>query len=90
MVDRHYKFIYSPQVESALSDAPSTVLDAFFALLEGLHAYPFPGTALLGVMDYKENDIPGGGFTAAFDNGLLLFQVMADYPLIRLVQITWL
>lgn len=45
---------------------------------------------MLGVMDYKENDIPGGGFTAAFDNGLLLFQVMADYPLIRLVQITWL
>jgi hypothetical protein len=89
MAAKRYSFQYSPQVGGALEEAPEAVLNDFFTLLEGIGRFPFPGTSLLGVQHYKETDVPGG-YTASFDDGLLLFQVMADYPIIKLIQITWL
>lgn len=88
MAKRH-KFLYSPQVKKALEDASPDVIEAFLGLLEGLQRYPFPGTALLGVLPYRETDL-AGAYTATFGDGLLLFQVMVDYPLIKLVEIVWL
>lgn len=90
MATKRYSFQYSPQVSEALKSASPAVLLSFYTLLEGIGEYPFPGASLLGVLEYKEKDLPGGGYTATFDNGLLLFQVMADYPIIKLIQITWL
>lgn len=89
MAAKRFSFQYSTQVSDSLQEAPLEVLESFFVLLDGIGRYPFPGTSLLGVQPYKETDVPNG-YSASFDDGLLLFQVMADYPIIRLIQITWL
>lgn len=43
---------------------------------------------MLGVRELKDHG--PSMFTAPFDDGLLLYQVMSDYPIIKLVQVTWL
>lgn len=90
MTPKRYRF-HGEQVLEQIDEAPEDVKEEFLALLTGLqdHPHPLPGEALLGVMPLKEKR--GGMFTAPFDDGLLVYQVMADYPIIKLIQVvTWL
>lgn len=75
----------------ACKGAPPEAVSAILTILEGLCHYPFPGTALLGVMEYKETDLRDA-FTAAFSfgengGGFVLFQVHEDKRVLRLINI---
>lgn len=71
-------------------DAPEDVWDEFYSTLETLSQdgpYPEdqPG---MGVLTYQEPSRPNC-FTIPFDHGLLLYQVMRDFPVIKLVDAFW-
>lgn len=84
---RRYRFRYYPGVRDALSTAPPEARHAFGELLRILETHPFPNESLVGVLEYKETDLRGA-YTVPFgETNLLLFQVMADYPLIRLIDV---
>jgi hypothetical protein len=80
--------VVGDHVLAALDTWPLPDLADFIGLLEQLKRDPYPGGDA-GVLRFTE---PGArltnAFTAPFDRAILLFQVMADYPVIRLVQVT--
>ena len=61
----------------------------FYSLVEKMAANP--NASGLGVRPLKlGTHPPGGWYSAPFDRALLIFQMMADFPLIRLLYVTWL
>jgi hypothetical protein len=85
-----FRFTWNRQVTDALREAPQEIEAEFLTLLEALERNPKPvPKSLLRIMEFKDPSSLRGGFTAPFDDGLLLYQVMADYPIVKLVQVTW-
>lgn len=66
--------------------APDQVRADLAELLDRLIVNPKDGR--VGVMELRGDDWPA--YTAPFDRAILLFSLTADYPCIRLLQITWL
>jgi hypothetical protein len=87
---KRYQFV-GKRVIDQIAEAPAPIQKDFWTVLEVLqdHPHPIPGKSLLGVLELKDPQLPSG-YTVPFDNGLLVYQVMADYPIIQLVQVTWL
>lgn len=73
------------------SFASDDVYEEFYDLLEVLMEYgPYPAdNPALGIMEERDPRRPNG-FTVPFDAGLLAYQVMLDYPVIKLVDAFWL
>jgi hypothetical protein len=89
-VPKRYSF-YGKKIFDEIFEASPAIQRDFFDLLQGLRDDPqhLPGKALLGVLPLKDPRL-AGAYTAPFDNGLLVYQVMADYPIIMLIQVSWL
>lgn len=85
-----YTFEPSPEFVEKLTSLPFTAAP-LKKLLEGLEHYPFPGTAVLGVMPYWENSQSDNTFTAPLrcDEGdaLVRFEVRDDLMVIYLIEL---
>jgi hypothetical protein len=60
----------------------------FVGLLTALSADPYPGGRIPGVFELKSAGAPPNTYTVAFDHALLVYQVMATAPVIKLIQVT--
>jgi hypothetical protein len=80
-----------------IAEAEEPVRWDFFELLEHLVEDPFPETSSAhGIMPFEgvEYDVPASGrirpgWTVPFDDGLLLYQALKDYPRIYLIDVLW-
>jgi hypothetical protein len=88
-VSRRFRYTYhGDQVLEEIDATPARIKREFVAVIESLAENPF-GTSI-GVHPLKGLDFSPQMFSVPFDGALLVFQVMADYPVILLVHITWL
>lgn len=88
MAPKRYKFV-GERVFDDIGQAPPEVKSAFFKLLEGLAPDPhLPGAAHLDVLPLKDPRFVAA-YTAPYDEGLLLYQVKADFPVVYLVDVLW-
>jgi hypothetical protein len=75
--------------------AEDDVLEAFYNVLERVLQAPYPGDdPLIRVMPLKESTMPNC-FTVPFDpgsdgGGLIVYQVMKDFPVVRLLDAVWI
>jgi hypothetical protein len=60
----------------------------FLELLTGLSRDPYPGGEVPGIFELKANVAPSTTYTVAFDHALLVYQVMANAPVVKLIQVT--
>jgi hypothetical protein len=60
----------------------------FVELLTALSEDPFPGGRIPGVFELKASGTQVNTYTVAFDHALLVYQVMAALPVIKLIQVT--
>jgi hypothetical protein len=67
--------------------APVDVAE-FVDLLTALSEDPFPGGHIPGVFELKAGGVPSNTYTVAFDHALLVYQVMGNAPVIKLIQVT--
>lgn len=88
-----YEFDYTATFVSQIKEAPQEVVEETLKRIEGISGFPFPGTSLLGVKQYKETDLGPDAYTAGFPikngGGLLIFQVFEVLRTIRLVELIW-
>ncbi len=62
----------------------------FVELLTGLSEDPYPGGHVPGIFELKATGAPAGTYTVAFDHALLVYQVMVNAPVVKLIQVTHL
>jgi hypothetical protein len=74
------------KVRLSLRGASPEEREQFFALLD--HLAVNPTDPMVGVAPVRD-DLPQT-YTAPFDFAVVMFQVLADYPVIWVAQITWL
>lgn len=79
-----YSFLNQDPI-ALVEGAPKPVREAFVRLLEALARDPFQSP---GVLPAKGIGL-AAAYTAPFGDGLLLYQVMADYPAIKLIDVFW-
>lgn len=85
------------RVLDEIAQAEEEVRWDFYEVLEHLVEDPFPGTSRAeGIMPFEGifwDDAQGGyvqpGWTVPFDDGLLVYQALADYPRIYLLRVLW-
>lgn len=63
-------------------------VEEFVGLLTGLTEDPYPGGQVPGIFELRESGAPRSTYTVAFDHALLVYQVMPNAPVIKLVQVT--
>jgi hypothetical protein len=63
-------------------------IEEFVELLTALSEDPFPGGRIPGVFELKAFGAATNTYTVAFDHALLVYQVMATAPVIKLIQVT--
>lgn len=70
--------------------AQETVFEEFYDLLEALMEFgPYPDDQPgVGILPFQDLTKPNA-FTVPFNNGLLAYQVMRDFPVIKLVDVFW-
>ncbi len=86
-----YDVICSGVLDYVDNFAPDDVYDEFYNLLESLmEDGPYhedqPSRGILPLQDETKPN----GFTAPFDAGLLAYQVMKDFPIIKCVDVFWI
>jgi hypothetical protein len=87
-VSPRFRYTYhGDQVLEEIDAAPDRIKRDFVSVIESLAENPF-GTSI-GVRPLKGLDFSPQMYSVPFDDALLVFQVMADYPIILLVHITW-
>lgn len=78
---------YGEQVLSEIDGAPDRIKRDFVAVAESLSENPY-GTSI-GVRPLKGLNFTPQMYSVPFDDALLVFQVMADHPVILLIHVTW-
>jgi hypothetical protein len=74
---------YGQSVLDEIAKAPQDVREDFARLMDRLTWNPRRAT---GVRPLRTEP---GGFTALFDEAILVYQVLADYPRIHLLLLVW-
>ena len=69
--------------------APQSVKETTLTILRDLERFPFPGTSLLGVVEYEEDDLDNA-YTVGRDGILMLFQVLSAKAVILLIDVMWI
>jgi len=77
---------HGEKVLSEIDDAPDRIKRDFVAVAESLSENPY-GTSI-GVRPLKGLTFTPQMYSAPFDDALLVFQVMADHPIILLIHVT--
>ena len=85
-VHRH-QFIGGHVLAEVQRWAPADVAE-FVELLIALSEDPFPGGRIPGVFELKASGAATSTYTVAFDHAILVYQVMATAPVIKLIQVT--
>ncbi len=85
-VHRH-QFTGDPVLAEVQRWSPDAVAE-FVDLLTALSGDPFPGGRIPGIFELKASDLPANTYTVAFDHALLVYQVMATAPVVKLIQLT--
>jgi len=84
---RQWHFFNTAAVSRRLASANTWVKQEYATLLEQLATDPRGGAP--GILTAKRWPDPSL-FSAPFDDGLVLYQVMADQPLVKLIDVLFL
>jgi hypothetical protein len=76
---------HGPEVLDEVAKAPKDVREDFARLMDRLTLDPRSRRA--GVRPLRTEP---GGFTAPFDDALLVYRVLRDYPRMQLLLLVWL
>lgn len=79
-----YSFYLEGKIKKRLAEARPEQREDFYRVLEQICLNP-KGWGL----PLKDN-VPPSAFTASFDQAVMLYQVLADHPVVWVLQITWL
>ena len=82
MADFRWEF-YGEGVLAEIAKAPQDVKEDFYQLMDRVTRSPRRSKGVIRLQG------TAGGFMAPFDDGWLVYQVLADYPRIHLLMVVW-
>lgn len=80
----------SPEFRTLIQSAPADIRKALAELMGPILDHPLPRQSLLGVRPLRDPRL-ADAYTVPFADGkgLLVYQLMPDQPIIRLLDMTW-